>query len=244
LNVLSRTVVFVALTALLVGAGVPLKGRYDSARGLAWLAAVISAGGLGAAVFSADGVDSGTTVVAGASTALVAASVLLWLRREAAQLLAFAAAVFALLMSIAARFELPAGAGGPALWGLGLGFAAAAMVGWLPARPLAMVLGGLMSLAGAQFAGASSLLLCTVLAVVLAASAYLVALREEPAVPLTIATLTVATIGPRVLGQWLHGSLGGPGVLAISGLIILGAAAAHVRLTRMHSDRQEGPSAL
>lgn len=235
LSVLARTGAFFVITAVLVMAGSVLRERYDSARGLAWLAAVIAAGGTGGALFSGDSVDGRTAFFVATVTALVVSVVLLRLRPEPAQVLGFAGAGFAVVLAGAARFEIGPGVGGTVLWALGMGFGFAALRGWLPAQQFALALGGLGALVGTHFAGADSLLLCTALALVLATCGYVAALGPSPAVPLTVATLTVATAGPRILGQWLHGSLGAAGVLALSGLIILGAAAAQVRLTKNRS---------
>lgn len=232
MTVLGRTAAFLVITVVLLVAGRALRARFDAACGLAWLAAVVSSGGIGGAIFSGDGFNGDTTFLAATLSALAVAVVLLVLRQGPAQLVGAVAAAYATVMAVAGRFDLGPGVGGLMLWLLGIAVAVAALRAWLPAQQLALALGGLIALIGTHFTGAESLLLATGLALALASSGYAVALRRTPAVPLTIATLTVATTGPRILGQWLHGSLGAAGVLALSGLIVLGAAAAHVQLTR------------
>jgi hypothetical protein len=234
LSVPARSVLFAVLTVALVGAGAPLRERFDPARGLAWLVAVVAAGGFGAAVLSAEGVDPTTTFLAAGVAALALAVPLLAARSAAPQVLGFVAGLLTIVFSLGARFEPSPAVGGAALWLVGMGVAAAGVVMLLPARPFTLAMGGLVALFGAHAAGADSVLPLAVLAVLLAGAAYTLAVRGEPAVPLTIATLTVATTGPRVLGQWLSGSIGAAGVLAASGLIVLGAVAAHVRLARRH----------
>lgn len=232
MNVLTRSLTFGAITVVLVAAGSALRGRYDAGRGLAWFVAVCSAGALGAALVNT-GDTKGSTVALGVGLAALALSIpLLVLRPSAPQQVAFLAALVVTVAAIGAALEVTAIWAGTGLWLLGLAVAAAAYVGVLPVRELGLGVGGLMALVGVQVVASDSLLLCALLGVALAAAGYALALREDPAVPLTVASLTVATVGPRVLGEWLHGSLGASGVLALSGLLVLGAAAVHVRLVR------------
>ena len=237
MSVLVRSLVYGAITAVLVAAGWLLRDRVETGRGLAWLVAVGSAAAFGAAVFSGDGMDDATPFLAAGIAALAVGVPLMLLRPAAPQAIAVVGGLLTTTLATGALLELEALGIGSALWGLGVAIAAAALTGVLPVRLFTAGVGGLIALIGLHVVASESLGLCAVLALALAAAAYALSVREEPAIPLTIATLTVATVGPRILGVWLHGSIGAAGVLALSGIVVLAAAAVHVRLVRRRDDR-------
>jgi hypothetical protein len=228
-----RSVTFGVLTVLLLAVGAALRGRFDAGRGLAWLVAVVSAAAFGGALLSKHGTQDHTEVFIAAGVVALAVSLpLLAVRRAAPQVLAFVAALVLTAIAVAVQAGAQATAMGLVLWAVGVAVAAAAVLGVLPVRGLAVALGGLVALFALQVAAVDSLLTMGALGLLLAAAGYALAVRDDPAVPLTIATLTVASTGPRILGPWLHDSIGVAGVLAVSGVVVLTAAAVHVRLVR------------
>ena len=237
MSVLGRTLAYGAITVVLVVAGWVLRGRVETGRGLAWLVAVGSGGATGAALLSGEGMDDATPFLAAGIAALVVGIPLLVLRPAAPQAIAVVGGLLTTTLAACALLDFEALGFGSALWVLGVLVAVAALAGILPVRLFTAGLGGLIALLGLHVVASESLGLCAALALLLAAAAYTLSVREEPAIPLTVATLTVATAGPRILGEWLHGSIGAAGVLALSGVVVLAAAATHVRLVRRRDDR-------
>ncbi len=231
LRVAERSAVFAALTVALVLAGVWLE-RVRTARAMSWLIAVVTSAGLAAAVTSGHGVGDDTRWMVGSVTMLAVAVPLLVASRTAAQVVGFFLAITVATVAAVELLDLgPVGAGA-VTWTAGVALAAAAGAGWVPAPPLAQPLGGGMALVGVHLAFGDAPVLGGLLAVLLALAGYAAAVRDDAAMPLTVATATVAVTGPRLLGRWLDDSLGAAGVLAVSGVVVLAAAALHLRVVR------------
>jgi hypothetical protein len=232
----ARLLIFGALTTGLVGIGAMLRDRLDVARGLAWVVAVPAAGGIGAAIAAAD-TDSSTETrfLTATATALVCAAVLLALRPRTAQVVGFVAAWIVGDVAIAVRAGMEDTGAGWLFVATGVVLVVAAMTARIPAGDLVLGLGGLVSLVGLHLVADHHLGLALALAVVLAGLAYYVAAMGDPAMPLVVATLTIATMVPRALGEWFDDSVGASGILALTGVIVLGVAATNVQLNRRYS---------
>ena len=237
LSTAARLLIFGALTLGLVVSGVMLRERLDAGRGIAWLVAVPAAGGFGAAVLGGD-VDGDTRFVAGTVAAVLCALVLLGFRPRTSQMFGFVAAWTLGDVAVATRAGYDETGAGWLFVGTGVVLLTLAMVTRIPAPDLAFAMGGLVTLGGIHLLADDQLGLAVVLALVLCAVAYYRATTAEPAVPLVVATLTVASVTPRVLDGWFDDSVGASGILALTGIVVLVVVAAHVRLGRHQSMRR------
>ena len=228
----ARLLIFGGLTAALIGIGAALRERLDLGRGLAWLVAVPSAGGIGAAIAASTSASDETRFLTAAGTAMACALALLVVRPKTAQALGFVAAWVVGDIALAVRAGYDAAGAGGLLIGTGVLLGAAAVTVRIPAPELVFCLGGLVTLVGIHLLANDAFGLAIVLAAALAALAYYRASTAEPGGPLVVATLTVASMVPRMLAEWFHDSVGASGILALTGIVILGVAATHVRLNR------------
>ena len=230
----ARLLIFGGLTASLVSVGAALRDRLDVARGLAWLVAVPAAAGIGAAVAAATTRDDETRFVTATACAVALALVLLALRRRTAQMLGLVSAWVTGDIAIAVRAGWDANGAGWLLIITGVVLVIAAVSARLPSPELGLSLGGLVVLVGIHVLAGEHFGLAIVLSAALAGLAYYRATVADPAGPLIVATLTVATMVPRMLSEWFNDSVGASGILALTGIVVLGVAATHVQLSRRY----------
>lgn len=238
LSTAGRLLIFIALTTGLVGLGAMLQDRLDVARGLAWVVAVPCAGGIGAAAASGADAKSEVAFLVAAAAAVACAAALLMFRRRLAQVVAFVAAWIVADVAIGLNADYDDTGIGAIFVGTGVLLVVAAVSARFPAPELLLGLGGLVALGGIHLLADEQLGLAAVLAAALCTFAYYRAATSEPAVPLVVATLTIASVTPRLAGSWFDDSVGASGILALTGLVVLLAVAVHVRLSRHQSRRR------
>ncbi len=237
LSTAGRLVIFGTLTVALVVTGAMLRERFDAGRGLAWLMAVPAAGGVGAAVGGGD-VNAETRFVVGTAVAVALALVLLVLRRSTAQMFGLVLAWIVGDAAVATRSGWEETGAGWLYVVTGAVLVAFGLTTRHPATDLAFGLGGLVALGGIHLLADDHLGVAAVLALALCVVAYFRAATSDPAVPLVVATVTVASVTPRLLDRWVSDSVGASGILALTGLVVLLAVAVHLRVGRHQSMRR------
>lgn len=183
------------------------------------------------------GARSRTTLLAvGLATALYAG--VLWrLRPTALQHLALFAGVLTALSGLLGHLPtLPEEYYGLALWGFGLVWAVLAWGGIAPPQRAAYALGSLAMLVGAQGFAFDERSLRILLGLATSAGLIGVGVALGTVLLLGFGAVGIFVFVPQALFEWFGDTLGGPVVLFLTGVILLGAALVTARLKQAVTD--------
>ena len=233
----ARAVVLFAVAGALGGAGAVLHERegtpLDRLAGALWLVAVLVVAGAAGEGAQAAGVSDASTVLVGGIAALATAAALLRLRRGLMQLLALMAAMLLTVGGALAAADISDRvAAGLVFVALGLAWMLVDIAGRMRPAGTGIALGGLTAAVAAQVVTLDERWLGLLIGLTIAAAGYLLGIAGRGLVPLALGTAAVAVFAPQVAYAVAGDSLGGPTVLLMAGVIVLGATATAVVIAR------------